>query len=284
MIKYECLTVKGRLNCFNAKFEGDVGVLGQRDSGKEEIVKATFGLINAEGKVLVDGVDITKLKPEEFNGLLWTKMSLMTYDPKAMFNPIYDVASHFVEIVVSHGMGDSSFAIELAREALRAVGEKEEVLYYYPHQLSPLRLKRVALALAIFTEPEHVFIEDIEYGLSELNRIYLLNSIIDAISSYRSKLVVFDNDPAVISRLVDYVYVIYKGEVVEEGPDVLRSPMHPYTIDYLSGLVTEGEPGKGCVYSSTCRFATPKCSERKPNAFRYGGGVVWCNLYPWGDQ
>ena len=284
MIEYECLTVKGKLKCFNAKFEGNVGVLGQRDSGKEEIVRATFGLVKAEGKIIVDGVDLTGLKKEEFNGLLWTKMSLMTYDPKAMFNPIYDVASHFVEIVVSHGMGDSSFAIELAKEALRVVGEREEVLYYYPHQLSPLSLKRVALALAIFTEPEHVFVEDIEYGLSELNRIYLLNSIIDALNSYSSKLVVFDNDPAVISRLADYVYVIYKGEVVEEGTEVLGNPMHPYTMDYLSGNVSDSEPGKGCVYSRACRFATPKCQEREPNVFRHERGVVRCNLYPWGGR
>ena len=284
MIEYKCLTVRGKLNCFTARVEGNVGVLGERYSGKEEIVKATFRLVKAEGEVLIDGVDALKISNEELNRLLWTKVSLVTYDPKAMFNPIYDIASHFVEVSVSHGLGGSSCALELAKEALKVLGEKEEVLYMYPHQLSTFRLKRVAIALALFTEPEHVFVEDIEYGLSELERAYIVNSLIDAMSSYISKYVVFDNDPAVLSRLVDYVYVVYKGEVIEEGSEVLTRPMHPYTVDYLDGVVRDSEKGQGCIYSNACRFSSPKCREETPNTFRYPGGAVKCNLYPWRGQ
>jgi peptide/nickel transport system ATP-binding protein len=285
MLVYDCLTVEGKINCFNARIDKNVGILGQRDSGKEEIVKATFRLSKAKGRISLDDVNILQLGIEEFREILWKKISWLKYNHYEMFNPIYDIASHFVEIVVSHSIGNADYAIDLAKEALRLVGEKEEVLTMYPNQLSPLRLKKVALALSIFTEPDYVFIEDIEYGLSELGRIYIVNSLIDVMNVLNSKFIVLDNDPAVLSRLSDYFYVIYKGYIVEEGTDVIRNPYHPYTIDLISGEI-EGTNviGKGCVYSSRCRFKSIKCENSEPNTFKYENGVVKCNLYPWKSQ
>ena len=282
MIQYECLTVK-KLNCFTAIISSNTGVLGQRDSGKEEIIRATFRLVKAKGKILLDGNDVLSLDEESFRKILWTKISWVPYDSSQLFDPIYDIASHFIEIFASHNLGTSDYALDIAKDYLKILGlNPEEILKSYVTQLSPLKLKKTAIALATFTEPEHVFLDDIEYGLSELDQIQVVNSLIDLMSVTSSKFLILDNDPAVLSRLTDYVIVVYKGEVVEEGKDILLDPLHPYTIDVIKGQVRPDIfPSSGCVYSSSCRFNSMKCLIEKPKPVKVGNRVVRCHLYPW---
>jgi ABC-type dipeptide/oligopeptide/nickel transport system ATPase component len=282
MLEYECLTVDNKLNCFTAVISAHTGILGQRDSGKEEIFKATFRVVKAKGKISLDGVNILKLGEEDLRKILWTRISWMPYDVSQLFNPMYDVASHFVEIVVSHNLGCSEYALDLAKEKLKILGlNPEEILKSYVFQLTPLKLKKTAIALATFIEHDYVFIDDIEYGISEVDQIQIVNSLIDLMSVTSSKFLISGNDPAVLSHLTDEVIVIYKGEVVEEGYNVLSDPLHPYTIDVLRGYVSpDGKTSSGCVYSNSCPYSSLKCQTKKPELIRVGKRVVRCHLYP----
>ncbi|WP_236749000.1 ABC transporter ATP-binding protein [Acidianus manzaensis] len=250
----------------------DSGILGERDSGKDLIIKSTFNLIKYDGEILLHGRKISK---EDF----WTKVSSVLYNPFDMFDPIYDIASHFVEIAVSHSVYSSDVAVEVAKDLLKSIGESEDVLYSYPSKLTPLRLKKVALVLASFLNPEYILIDDIEYGLSEIGRGVIVNTLLDLKSIINSNYVVFDNDPAVISRLSSYVVVLYKGDILEEGENVVEYPFHPYTIDLVSKSLSDENKvnERGCSYSYNCRFSTLKCREVKPNYVNVGGRLVKCH-------
>ncbi|BFH72142.1 ATP-binding cassette domain-containing protein [Sulfurisphaera javensis] len=277
-LKYECLTVEGKLNCFTLEIKEDTGILGQRDSGKEEVINATFKLTKASGKILLDDVDIMS----KGDKLYWEKLSVVFYDPMKLFNPIYDIASHFIEIGISHDMENEELILETAKEVFKVLNIREEILYSYPHQLRSLELKKVALALASFLEPEYLFIDDIEYNLNEIEIGLLVNSIIDLKETFDINLIVFDNDPAVISRLADYIAVLYRGEVVEEGYHVIEYPYHPYTIDLIEGnLKEENLVGEGCIYSKNCKYSTYKCRLTKPKMVNLGERYVKCLGYPW---
>ncbi|QIW24613.1 ATP-binding cassette domain-containing protein [Sulfolobus sp. S-194] len=279
MLKYECLSVKGKLNCFSLEIKEDTGILGQRDSGKEEIINVTFKLTkDFSGRILLDDIDITRYNEE----IYWTKISVIFYDPMKLFNPIYDIASHFIELGISHGIENEEAILETAEEILKILGMKKEVIFSYPNQLKPLELKKIALALASFLEPEYIFIDDIEYNLSTLEIELLINSILDLKETFNMKLIVFDNDPAVISRLVDYVVVLYRGEIVEEGYNVIEYPYHPYTIDLIRGELKEKNLiGKGCIYSGNCRFSTFNCKNITPKLVDLGGRKLKCLGFPW---
>jgi len=278
MLKYECVTVRGKLNCFTLDITRDTGILGQRDSGKEEIINATFKLTKADGKIFLDETDVLE-KGEE---LFWTKLAVVFYDTMKLFNPIYDVASHFIEIGISHELENEELIIESAKEILKILGVKDDVLTYYPYQLRPLELKKVGIALASFLEPEYLFIDDVEYNLSEAEIINIVNSIIDLQDTFNMKLIVFDNDPAVLSRLTDYFVTLYKGEIVEEGFDVLEYPLHPYTADLLNrNLKEQSFVGKGCVYSLNCEYSSYKCKTVTPKLVDLGGRKVKCLGFPW---
>ncbi|AWS00220.1 ATP-binding cassette domain-containing protein [Metallosphaera hakonensis] len=283
MLEYRCLTVGESLKCFNVTLgKESIGVLGEKDSGKEVIIPATLGLLsNVSGSILLDGTDLVKSKDILLKAR-WEKISAVFYDPASMFNPIYDIGSHFAEIVVSHEMGNPEYGIETGIEFLKVLGVEKEVMEKLPHQLSPVQLKKVAIALATFLEPDHVIIDDLEFGLGDIGRAAVVNSLIDLMGSVRSSFMILENNPGILSRLSDRIVVLYSGEMVEEGKDVLITPLHPYTVDLIAGEIKDKKrKAKGCPYSGECRHATPKCLGEIP-WLTLGNQRVRCVAYTTG--
>ncbi|NON62750.1 ATP-binding cassette domain-containing protein [Acidianus sp. RZ1] len=275
MLEYQCSTTD-KLNCFSTVVSSNLGILGQKDSGKEDIIYLALGISSLKkGKVLYDGEDIYSLKEEDLNNIRWKKISAVFYNPYNSLNPLYKVSSNFEEIAISHGL-EKNASLEIAVEYLKILGEKKEILEKYPYDLSPLEAKRVSIALAMFTDPEYVMIDDIEYGLNDNGRALIVNSLIDLIESSRSKFVILDNDPSVISRLADEFIVLYMGNIVERGND-LREVYHPYTIDLIREELGINKLGIGCPYSANCRFVTPKCE--KVRTTKVGNNEVKCIIY-----
>lgn len=266
------------LNDFSLRVESNLGILGQRDSGKEEIIFYTLLLKKPKkGKILLDGKEI---REDNINDIRWKEISAVFYDPYSMFSPIYNIASHFAEIAISHDIGDYGFAVDIAKEFIKILGLDSSILEKFSYQLTPLEAKKVSLALAIFLEPKYVLIDDIEFGISDLGRAVIINSIIDLQSIISTKFIVLDNDPAVISRVSDEFVVLYKGKIIEKGIN-LTEVYHPYTLDLLRGEISTNRLGKGCPYSENCRYSSLKCREKEPEEIKVGNNYVKCLLYSW---
>ncbi|AEB94958.1 ATP-binding cassette domain-containing protein [Metallosphaera cuprina] len=266
MLEYKCVSVPNSLKCFNLSIDkGSIGILGERDSGKESVIPITLGLIrNVTGEILLDGVDMIKSRDLLFT-IRWTKISAVFYDPRTMFDPLYSIGSHFAEIVISHGIGDYEYGIETGLEYMKILGLERDLLDKLPHQLTPIQLKKASIALATFLEPSYVIVDDIEFGLGDIGRAAVMNSLIDLMNSVSSSFIFLENNPGILSRLTDNVIVLYKGEIVEEGKNVLLNPLHPYTIDLIRGDVPDEKiEGKGCPYSTHCRYSTSKCEQEVP--------------------
>ena len=52
------------------------------------------------------------------------------------------------------------------------------------------------------------------------------------------------HDLAVVRQIVDRIYVLYRGEIVEQGPteDVMSQPKHPYTRRLIDSIPKSGAP------------------------------------------
>jgi ABC-type dipeptide/oligopeptide/nickel transport system ATPase component len=280
MIEFDCLRVTGKIDCFTLRqMDGNVGILGEQNSNKEYIVKASMKQVKSWGRLYLNGVDVLALKDEEFKSYLWVKISQIPSDPYVLFSELYDIRSHFVEIVRSHS-DQSHYAEDLALEYIKLLGLETSVLDKYSFQLNPVEAKKASIALASFLNPELIFVEDIGCGLNDTQVNVILNSLLDLESVVDSSFMILDNDPAVISRMADYVVVMLKGEVIEEGSEVLSYPLHPYTQAYLGGYLRPSPLGKGCKFSSSCPFSSAKCLQNPPYV-DLGGKKVKCNLYPW---
>jgi len=97
--------------------------------------------------------------------------------------------------------------------------------------------------------------------------------------------------------MVEYVYVMYLGTIVEEGPveDIFGNPRHPYTVDLLrsiprmddvkelyaiKGAVPSSIPS-GCPFHTRCGSYMGKiCEENSPPGVRIDDEhFVRCFLY-----
>ena len=110
-----------------------------------------------------------------------------------------------------------------------------------------------------------------------------------------TSIIFISHDLAVLSHICDRVYVMYCGEIVEEGraPDIFAHPGHPYnkaliaSIPSMYGRISELKSIKGLVpspknYSPYCRFYD-RCEERcelcenvKPELINLKEGGVRC--------
>jgi len=89
----------------------------------------------------------------------------------------------------------------------------------------------------------------------------------------------------VVRHIAHDVLVMYLGHTVEQGEKntLFNRPLHPYTQALLAStpglagsgpaqqrMVLKGElpsplnPPKGCVFSTRCPYATPRCHAERP--------------------
>jgi oligopeptide/dipeptide ABC transporter ATP-binding protein len=88
--------------------------------------------------------------------------------------------------------------------------------------------------------------------------------------------------------------VLYKGQVVEEGPadDIIQQPLHPYTRVLVAAtpdlekpavfeglLEEESASGQGCRFAPRCPFRREACGEEVELKEVDGHHAVRCVLY-----
>jgi oligopeptide/dipeptide ABC transporter ATP-binding protein len=109
-------------------------------------------------------------------------------------------------------------------------------------------------------------------------------------------LLVVTHDLGVARHIADDVAIMYRGEVVEQGPaaDVFAHPAHPYTEGLLAAIPST-EPGRlapklrgeppspigriqGCPFRSRCPYAQQVCVTDAPALARVGTQFSACHF------
>jgi peptide/nickel transport system ATP-binding protein len=144
--------------------------------------------------------------------------------------------------------------------------------------------------MALATEPAILLCDEPTTALD----VTVQAQVLDLIDKLRIELelaVVFvSHDLGVVRELCENVAVMYAGRFVEVGPtaDLLRTPLHPYTLGLLRAVVDLDDPigflrpiggtlpdplhlPVGCAFHPRCPLATPECSVNVPPLVRVGG-------------
>jgi oligopeptide/dipeptide ABC transporter ATP-binding protein len=152
----------------------------------------------------------------------------------------------------------------------------------YPHQLSGGMRQRVAIAIALATEPEVLLCDEPTTALDVTVQAQVLELIRRLRSQLGLALIFVSHDIAVVQQVCDDIAIMYTGRIVETGPasEVLARPLHPYTRALLSAVVDLDDvvgharpiPGAlpdpsnlpaGCSFHPRCPLAGPEC-RREP--------------------
>ena len=203
--------------------DGEIfGVIGLSGAGKSTLVRCINLLERpTEGKVIIDGRDITTLPRKE---LLTLRRNI-----GMIFQGFHLLEQRTV-------LGNVSFPLEISgtprakaldrcRELLQLVGlsDKENV---YPSQLSGGQKQRVAIARALATNPRYLLCDEATSALDPNTTRSILELLKQINRDLGVTIVIITHEMKVIDRICDRVAVIDHSQIAEEGrvADVFADP------------------------------------------------------------
>ncbi len=212
-----------------------LGIVGGSGSGKSTLGRAMLRLLEPTGgSITFNGQDITHLAEDDLRPMR-AQMQMIFQDPMSSLNPRRRVGGIIAGPL--HVQGHEGIAAKVL-EALDMVGLPRSFANRYPHELSGGQRQRVGIARAIALRPEFMLADEIVSGLDVSSQAQVLNLLQELVRELGLTLAFISHDMSVIRRLCDRTLVLYRGEIVEQGPTaaLFADPQAAYTRDLLDAI------------------------------------------------
>ncbi|MFQ6022854.1 MAG: dipeptide ABC transporter ATP-binding protein [Acidiferrobacterales bacterium] len=215
-----------------------IGLVGESGCGKSTVAMAimqymgTNGSIKS-GSIKFKGVELNELSEEGLRRLRGKEISMIYQEPFAALNPSLTIGSQLKEVPITHEGITEAEAHERAVQVLSDVRlpDPERVLAAYPHQLSGGQQQRVVIAMALLSNPSLLLLDEPTTALDVTVEAGIVKLISDISRKYGTSQIYISHNLGLILEVCDRVFVMYSGEVVEEGTinSLFTWPKHPYT-------------------------------------------------------
>lgn len=188
-----------------------VAILGPSGSGKTTLLNLLAGLdVPTNGRVLIDGVEITKLSEEEKTRFRAKSMGFIFQ----FFNlvPVLTAVEN-----VELPMLLNKYPISEARKRALELLEKMNILHRkdaYPPQLSGGEQQRVSIARALSTKPKIIWADEPTGALDSKNGEQIKNLIIQLNKEFGTTFVIVTHDPTV-AQIANRTIRMESGRIVE---------------------------------------------------------------------
>jgi dipeptide transport system ATP-binding protein len=216
-----------------------VALVGESGSGKSTIAKMLVGLEQpSAGRILLNGEDLTA--PSARTRALRTMSVQMVFqDPQSALNPrrrLARIITQAMEAGSRHASWDER--LERTRVLLAEVGLPADFATRLPGQLSGGQRQRVNIARALCNIPKLLIADEIVSGLDVSIQAQLLNLLARLRAELGFAMLFISHDLSVVRHLCSRVLVMYRGEIVEQGPTetVFSDPQHAHTRALLSSV------------------------------------------------
>jgi branched-chain amino acid transport system ATP-binding protein len=187
-----------------------VGVIGPNGAGKSTLFDLLTGFQTADaGEVLLDGRDVTRLRPDQISrlGVARTFQKLKPFTQMTV-----------LENVMVGAFQKTSDPARARREALEALGrvglgDKAEA---HARVLSTGQRKRLELARALATRPRLLLLDEVTGGV-DLRSIPALVALVRELNAAGTALVVIEHNMGVIMDISRRIVALHLGEVIADG-------------------------------------------------------------------
>ncbi|MDX6739450.1 ABC transporter ATP-binding protein [Actinocorallia sp. A-T 12471] len=264
-----------------------VGVVGESGCGKSTLVRTLIGMLEsnvevADGEVRLGGETVVAPGRDASAKVRGSRVGTVFQDAARSLDPLFKIRYQLREVLARHrpDLTGAQAAAKMAAVLGRmGIAEVERVLDSHPHQLSGGLRQRVAIALAVVTDPELVLADECTTALDVTTQAEVVSLFRDLVRDTGVGLVFVTHDLLLASDLCDTIAVMYGGQIVEAGPTarVLEAPRHPFTAGLLASVPswsTEGPlvgiPGstprvttefRGCRFADRCGRASAACAD-----------------------
>ncbi|MGQ4274648.1 ABC transporter ATP-binding protein [Terrihabitans sp. B22-R8] len=283
-----------------------LAIVGESGCGKSMTALAVTRLLERSarlsGSIRLGGSELTGLGERQMRQIRGPGIGIVFQDPMSALNPVLTVGEQIVEAVRAHGDLGRSASRDRAAELLDLVRipDARRRLNDYPHRFSGGMRQRVAIAIAIASNPSILVADEPTTALDVTIQAQILDLLGDLQSKLRMGLLLITHDLGVVAETADRVLVMYAGSKVEEqdASALFAHPLHPYTrrlmgakpgltlgepqprqrLQEIPGLVPKpGTMQQGCAFAPRCSLADERCTTESPALRPFGRARAACH-------
>ncbi len=214
-------------NCLTA-------IVGESGSGKSTLAACIASLQKPDsGRIWFDGEDISNA-----GIVLHKKVQLVFQDAAGALNPRFNAVEIIEEPLDIQKLGSKSQRKQTVRELMEQVGLPAECAARRASQLSGGQRQRLAIARALALRPRLLILDESLSGLDLITQAEILNLLAQLRSSHALTYLLISHDIGLVSLVSDYIAVMHKGSLVEQGPQVqvFSAPQHEHTRRLISSV------------------------------------------------
>ena len=222
---------------FTVKKGQCVGIVGESGCGKSTTVRVILGLLNFdEGEIILSGNKLSpqnKIRLKEIQG----KIQMVFQMPTESFNPR-------IKLVKSIKVAMKKILTSEEKEVkLKKLFEECQLSYdladRYPKEVSGGQCQRAAIARALASDPQLLICDEATSAL-DVTVQYKIMNLLKNIQRNRNMAILFIcHDIALVQQFCDYVLVMDKGKIIEEGipNEVILNPSQMFTKKLISSVI-----------------------------------------------
>ena len=223
-----------------------IAIVGESGSGKSQLMMGAMGLLaangKAEGEALFGDLNLIGMNKQGLNRIRGEKITMIFQEPMTSLDPLYTIGNQLIEPILRHTKLDRSAAKARALEMLKLVKikEPERRMRSYPHEMSGGQRQRVMIAMALANNPVLLIADEPTTALDVTVQAEILELMAGLQKKLGMAMIFITHDLGIVKRIANRVYVMRKGEVVEEGDTktVFTKPKHAYTKALLDAEPT----------------------------------------------
>ena len=279
-------------------------LVGESGCGKSMTSLALMGLLPRKAQcsadhILFDGVDLHGMREKQLMQLRGKRMAMIFQEPMTSLNPSYTLGNQLCEAMLQQPGVSRAEARERALYLLHrtGIGNAEDRLRQYPHQLSGGLRQRVMIAMSLMCHPDLIIADEPTTALDVTIQAQIIELLLDLQRQENMALILITHDLALVAEAAQHIIVMYAGQVVETGKavDIFRAPRHPYTQALLRALPEFAAdkarlaslpgvvPGKydrpeGCLLNPRCPYANVRCRTEEPELRDIPGRQSKCHF------
>jgi oligopeptide/dipeptide ABC transporter ATP-binding protein len=215
-----------------------IGIVGESGCGKSTVAMAIMQHMGANGGIKSGSItfkdrDLTQLSENELRNIRGSEIAMIYQEPFASLNPSLKISTQLMEVPLAH---EDISKEEARKRAVKILGDvklpdPERLMDSYPHQLSGGQQQRVVIAMGLLSNPSLLLLDEPTTALDVTVEAGIVKLVADISKKFGTSQIYISHNLGLILETCDRVFVMYSGEVVEEGTinSLFTWPKHPYT-------------------------------------------------------